>query len=193
MTTGPAGPAGGDDPRPPQTHDQPGHGGWGEVPVSAEGPDQEEVDVLYLAGQRLRPGGDWLLVTGADGTPGGGFTAHVLHEAAPSAFGGDVVVHLAPDDPAAGQPPPAARVQLYAVMGGRLILVAGWPGCDLDGWPEQIRPAVAFAMGVLTELEEHGADLGAGADLGQAASEATAGLPLHITFPGGKAAPSMLP
>ena len=149
--------------------------------------------MLYLAGQRLRPGGDWLLVTGADGTPGGAFTAHVLDEATPSAFGGDVVVHLAPDDPAAGQPPPAARVQLYAVMGGRLIPVAGWPGCDLDGWPERIRPAVAFAMGVLTELEEHGADLGAGADLGQAASEATAGLPLHITFPGGKAAPSMLP
>src|SRR6266700_4751369 len=101
MTTGPARPAGGDDPHPAQAHGQPGHGGAGEVPGSPAAPEQEEVDVVYLAGQRLRPGGDWLLVTGVDGTPGGEFTAHVLAEATPSAFGGDVVVHLAPDDPSA--------------------------------------------------------------------------------------------
>ena len=82
---------------------------------------------------------------------------------------------------------------MYAVIGGRLIPVAAWPSEDPEGWPERIRPAVAFAMGMLTELEEHGADLGAAADLSQAASQATAGLPLHITFPGGKAAPSPLP
>jgi hypothetical protein len=120
-----------------------------------------------------------------DGNPGGEFTAHVLDRSAPSAFGGDVVVRLAPDDPAAGQPPPAARVQVYVVLGGRLIPAAAWPGHDLDGWPERIRPTVAFAMGMLTELEEHGADLGARVDLGLVASEATAGLPLHITFPSG--------
>jgi hypothetical protein len=152
----------------------------------------EEVDVLFLAGQRLPAAGAWLLVTGVDGSPGGEFTAHVLAEAAPSAFGGDVIVRLAPDDPAAGQPPPAARVQVFAVMGGRLIPVAAWPGHDLDGWPERVRPAVAFAMGVLTELEEHDAELGGVVDLGQAASEATAGVPLHLTFPAGTAAP-MLP
>jgi hypothetical protein len=149
------------------------------------------VYVLSLAGQQLPAGGAWLLVAGVDGKPGGEFTAQVLPEAAPSAFGGDMVVHLVPDDPAAGQPPPAARVQVYAVLGGRLIPVAAWPGHGLDGWPEQIRPTVAFAMGVLTELEEHGADLGAHGrvDLGQAAREATAGVPLHLTFPAGKAAP----
>jgi hypothetical protein len=150
------------------------------------------VDVLYLAGQRLPADGAWLLVTAVDGKPGGEFTAQVLPEAAPSAFGGDVVVRLSPDDPAVGQPPPAARVQVYVVMGGRLIPVAAWPGHDLDGWPERIRPAVAFAMGVLTELEEHGADLGARdwVDLNQAAGEATAGLPLHLPFPAdGDAAP----
>jgi hypothetical protein len=194
MTIGPAGPrASSDDPHPPQTPGQPGHGSMGEVPGFPEIPDQGEgeVDVLYLAGQRLPAGGVWLLVTGVDASPGGPFSAHVLPEAAAFAFGGDVVVRLAPGDPAAGQPPPAARVQVYAVLGGRLILVVAWPGQDLDGWPERIRPAVAFTMGVLTELEEHDADLAAHdrVDLGQAAAQATAGLPLHITFSQGKAAP----
>jgi hypothetical protein len=196
MTTGPADPGtSGDDPRPPTAHGKPGHGNAGEVPGFPEGPDQEEVDMLYLAGQRLPADGAWVLATEVDGKPGGQFTAHVLPEAAPSVFGGDVVVRLSPDDPAAGPPPPAARVQVYAVLGGRLIPVAAWPGHDLDGWPERIRPAVAFAMGVLTELEEHDADLGAHdrVDLNQAASEATAGIPLHITFPADRAAAPMVP
>jgi hypothetical protein len=161
------------------------------VPGFGEDGGQEEVDVLYLAGQRLPAAGAWLLATGVDGEPGGEFTAQVLPQAVPSAFGGDVVVRLVPDDPAAGQPPPAARVQVCAVLGGRLIPVAAWPGQDLDGWPERIRPTVAFTMGVLTELEEHDADLGARqrVDLTRAAGQATAGVPLHLTFPGGKAAP----
>ena len=194
MTSDPAHPAGGmDDPHPPQAHARPGLGRMGERPGSPAGRDQEEVDVLYLAGQRPAAEGSWLLVTGLDAGPGGEFTAYVLDGAAASAFGGDVVAHLAPDDPPGGQPPPAARVDLYVVLGGQLIPVAAWPGCDLDGWPERIRPAVAFAMGMLTELEEYGADLGAQVDLAQAAPAATAGVPLHITFPGGKAAPAMLP
>ncbi|HEY5984910.1 MAG TPA: hypothetical protein VIV12_00805 [Streptosporangiaceae bacterium] len=191
MTTGSASPgASGDDRHPPAAHGQPGHTGAGKAP---SGPDQEEVDVLFLAGQRLPAEGAWLLVTGVDGNPGGQFTAQVLDVAAPSAFGGDVVVRLCPDDPPKGQPPPAARVQVYVVMGGRLIPVAAWPGHDLDGWPERIRPAVAFAMGVLTELEEHRADLGGHdrVDLGQAAAGATAGVPLHLTFPAAKATPMM--
>jgi hypothetical protein len=158
-------------------------------PAASEPAADEGVDVLFLAGQRPPPTGAWLLVTEVDGVPGGRFTAHVLEEAAPSAFGGDVVVRLAPDDQATGQPPPAVRVQVCAVLGGRLIPAAGWAGQDLDGWPERIRPAVAFAMGVLTELEEHGADLGAGVGLEQAASQATAGVPLHLTFPQGTASP----
>lgn len=149
----------------------------------------EEVDVLFLAGQRLPGEGAWLLVTHVDATPGGEFTAHVLPPGTLAAFGGDVMVRLAPDTPPVGQPPPAARVQVYAVLGGKLIPVAAWPGQDLDGWPERIRPTVAFTIGVLTELEEHGADLGTGVALEQAAADATPGLPLHITFPGGTASP----
>ena len=119
----------------------------------------------------------------------------MLWQVAASAFGGDVVVRLSPDDPAAGQPPPAAWVQVYVVMSGRLIPVAAWPGHDLDGWPERVRPAVAFAMGVLTELEEHGADLSARdrVDLNRAAGEATAGLPLHLTFPADRAGAPLVP
>ena len=164
-----------------------------EVTLAGAGPagDGEEVDVLFLAGQEPSLAGEWLLVTEADGKPGGTFTAHVLGDAAPSAFGGDVLARLLRDDPPEGQPPPAVRVQVYAVIGGRLIPVATWPGCDLDGWPERIRPAVTFAMGVLTELEEHGADLGGGVDLIPAAFAATAGVPLHITFAEGKAAPAV--
>lgn len=164
-----------------------------EVTLAGAGPagDGKEVDVLFLAGQEPSLAGAWLLVTEADGEPGGTFTAHVLGDAAPSAFGGDVLVQLLRDDPAEGQPPPAARVQVFAVIGGRLIPVAAWPGCDLDGWPERIRPAVAFAMGVLTELEEHGADLGGAVDLIPAAFAATAGVPLHITFAEAKAAPAV--
>lgn len=192
MTTGPADPGpGGDDPRVREAHGQHGHRNAGEAPGFPGSQDQEEVDVLYLAGQRLPAGGAWLLATAVDGKPGAEFTAHVLPGATPSAFGGDVVVRLSPDDPAAGQPPPAAQVQVYAVVSGQLIPVAAWPGEDLDGWPERIRPAVAFAMSVLTELEEHDADLGSGGrvDLSKAAMETTAGIPLHLTFPEGRATP----
>ena len=42
-----------------------------------------------------------------------------------------------------------------------LILAGNWDRQNPDDWPEQIRPAVAFAMGMITELEENGADLGA--------------------------------
>jgi hypothetical protein len=184
MTTGPAGPAGsGTGPLRP-----PGHG----QPAAGDGPDHDE-DVLFLAGQRLPAEGAWLLVTGVEGPPGGKFTAQVLPAAGALAFGGDVVVRVDPDDPAAGQPTPAARVQVYAVLGGQLVPVASWPGQDLEAWPERIRPAVAFATGVLTELEEHDADLGAHVqvDLTRAAGQATAGFPLHLTFPLGKAAPQM--
>ena len=189
MTTGPAGPGGrGNGPHPPHTPSQPGPP---EAPAAGKGPDGDDVDVLYLAGQRPPAAGAWLLVTAVDGAPGGQFTAQVLPGAGPSAFGGDVVVQLDADDPAMGQPPPAARVQVHAVLGGRLIPVASWPGQDLHGWPERIRTAVAFAMGVLTELEEHDADLGASirVDLSQAAGQATAGIPLHLTFSPGKATP----
>lgn len=198
MTTAPASPqrrpAG---PAPDLPDDLPGPGrpvdGAPGLPDDAD--RDGEVDVLLLAGQRLPAAGAWLLATAVDGSPGGEFTAQVLPADAPSAFGGDVVVRLSPDDPGAGQPPPVARIEVYAVISGRLIPVAAWPGHDLDGWPERIRPSVAFAMGVLTELEEHAPDLGAGnrIDLSRAAGEATAGLPLHLTFPAGRAGAPVVP
>jgi hypothetical protein len=184
-TTGPATCPRSGDPRPHERHGQPGPGDPGDVPGFPEDSGQEEVDVLCLAGQRAPAAGAWLLAAAVDGQPGGEFTAQVLSQAAPAVFGGDVVVRLVPDDPPAGQPPPAARVQVCAVLGGRLIPVAAWPGQDLDGWPERIRPTVAFTMGVLTELEEHDADLGGHqrVDLTRAAGQVTAGIPLHLTFP----------
>ena len=42
-----------------------------------------------------------------------------------------------------------------------MILAGTWAGQDPGGWPEKVRPAVAFAVGILAELEDHGADLGA--------------------------------
>lgn len=182
--------AGGDDPQPTTVQGQAGDSAVTGLDGPPAGSDQEEVDVLYLAGQRPPAGGAWLLVTAADGTPGGEFTSQVLLQAAASAFGGDVVMRLSADSPGSGQPPPAVRAEVYTALAGRLIPVAVWPGQNLDEWPERIRPAVAFAMSVLAEMEEHDADLGAGlrVDLCAAAAEATAGIPLHLTFPGGKAA-----
>jgi hypothetical protein len=63
--------------------------------------------------------------------------------------------------------------------------VAAWNQQDLDAWPERIRPAVAFALGILTELEDHdGADLGAGhrVDLDTAMAAARHGIPAGLTF-----------
>lgn len=133
MTSVPASP--GNSPEVPAPDAPPGLAGPTALP---EDTDRDgEVDVLYLAGQRLPAEGAWLLATAVDGQPGGEFTAQVLPETSASAFGGDVVVRLSPDDPAAGQPPPGARVQVHAVMSGRLIPVATWAGLDLDGWPER--------------------------------------------------------
>jgi hypothetical protein len=71
---------------------------------------------------------------------------------------------------------------VWAAVGVLLIPVAVWDRQDPDGWPEQIRAAVAFAMSVLTELEEHGADFGARRiDLDDAVVTATAGIPLGAT------------
>jgi hypothetical protein len=140
-----------------------------------------EVDVLYLAGQRPASPGEWLQVTAVDGAPGGDFLARVLPADGRHAHGGDVLVQLA-----AGTGDlelPAVRVGAWAVVGGLLVPVAVWDRQDPDGWPEQIRATVAFAMSVLTELEEHGADLGARhrIRLDDAVVTATAGIPLGAT------------
>jgi len=69
------------------------------------------------------------------------------------------------------------------VLGGLLVPVAAWDRHDPDGWPERVRATAAFAMGMVTELEELGADLGARhrVHLDDAVVTATAGIPLGTT------------
>jgi hypothetical protein len=118
------------------------------------------VDVLSLAGRPVPAGGAWLWVTAAEARRGGEFTALFLPRHRPAACGGDVLVHVSP----AGEPgdgTPAARVQVWAVVAGSLVRVAGWDPAGPDLWPETARETVIFAMGALTELEQHGADVSA--------------------------------
>lgn len=141
-----------------------------------------EVEVLYLAGQRpVAPGGEWLLITAADGMPGAEFTARILPADGRHAHGGDVLVHLATEPGHPGSL--TVTVGAWAVIGGHLVPVAEWDRQEPEGWPEKIRATVAFAMGILTGLEEHGADLAARhqVDLDDAVITATAGIPADLT------------
>ena len=176
----------------------PGRGPGGSAPDVPGGmpgfPDDADrdgdVDVLYLAGQRPAAGGEWLLITAVDGMPGAEFTARVLPAGGRHAHGGDVLVLLAAEP--RHREPVMVRVGTWAVMCGRLIPVAAWDRQEPAGWPEKIRATVAFAMGILTELEEHGADLAARhqVDLDDAVITATAGIPADITFvPAGPCVP----
>jgi len=65
--------------------------GW-EIP--AEDAPDEEVDALYLAGQRPPEEGAWLWVTTADAGRGGEFTALFLPRTRPRASGGDILLHI---------------------------------------------------------------------------------------------------
>jgi hypothetical protein len=140
-----------------------------------------DVDVLYLAGQRPAAGGEWLLITAVGGMPGAEFTALVLPAGERRGHGGDVVVHLAAET--GHRELLTVRVGIWAVMCGRLVPVAAWDRQEPEGWPEKIRATAAFAMGILTELEEHGADLAARhpVDLDDAVVTATAGIPADVT------------
>jgi hypothetical protein len=120
----------------------------------------EDVDVLYLAGQRPPEEGAWLWVTTAEARRGGEFTALFLPRARPCANGGDVLLHIAPGATPDTEPGPTARVRVAAVVAGSVIGVAGWDHLSLEEWPEAARPTVTFAMGALKELQEHGADVG---------------------------------
>jgi hypothetical protein len=173
---GPAGPA-------PEVPGGPGRP-VSEVPGFPDDADRDgDVDVLYLAGQRPAAPGEWLLITAVTGTPGAEFTARVLPAGGRHAHGGDVLVHLAAE-PGGHREPLTVRVGAWAVIGGHLIPVAAWDRQEPEGWPEKIRATVAFAMGTLTELEEHGADLAAHhqVDLDDAVVSATAGIPANVTF-----------
>jgi len=120
--------------------------------------DRDDLDVLSLAGLAPPPDGDWLLVTSLENQPRSGFTAQHLHRHELGAHGGDALVRVAPDARSSGQR--RVRVQVLAVMGGRLLLAGNWDRLSPAAWAEQVRPTVAFVMGTITELEENGADLG---------------------------------
>jgi hypothetical protein len=142
--------------------------------------DRDDLDVLSVAGLAPPPDGDWLLVTVLENHPGGGLLAHPMHPPELTARGGDVLVRVAPDARSSGQR--RVRVQVWAVMGGRLLLAGNWDRLAPASWPDQVRPTVAFVMGTVTELEENGADLGASSavrldDL----DAATVGVPFGIT------------
>lgn len=155
------------------------------TPAGAPGegaPDPDDVDLLILAGQQPARGGEWLLITEIDGTPGATFTGWVLPPAGRHAHGGDVVVRLAPGSADTG--PDTVKVSVWVVIRSLLIPVAAWDRQEPREWPERIRPTVAFAMSILTELEEQpGAYIGSAdrVSLDAAAARAVPGIPLHFT------------
>ena len=102
-----------------------------------------------LAAQR--PGeAMWLLVTEIDGPAGEVFTASIVPGPQPRAFGGDVLLHLAPGP--GPQAHAAISVAVWTVAAGVLVPVAAWDLPDDGGWPERIRATVAFAMSAMTEI-----------------------------------------
>ncbi len=109
-------------------------------PATATG-CEPDIDVLALAGQ-LPSEPAWLWVTEAGPEPGGTFTA-CLPKPGPRAFGGDVLIRLATtSEPGV----PAVSAGVWAVAAGHLVPVAAWDQASPGDWPEQIRPAVIFAM-----------------------------------------------
>ncbi|MGH3405357.1 MAG: hypothetical protein ACRDRJ_23065 [Streptosporangiaceae bacterium] len=155
------------------------------IPDDADG--YEGISVLSLAGRIPPDDGQWLLVTSVDSQPGAGFLAHRLRPEELRARGGDVLIRLRPEARKRGLPDIHAEVLL--VLGGYLILAGSFERQDRHWWPEQIRAAVVFVMGMVTELEENGADLGARHQVSlDDPAAAVVGVPLGITS--GRAATS---
>jgi hypothetical protein len=138
--------------------------------------------------------GQWLLVTEAGGLPGSVFSAYVLPPGGGHGRGWDVLIRLARSARTALEPE-TVSVSVWAVIAGRLVPVAAWDRLDAEGWPEpgssgpgltaawhhdamRIRQTAAFAMGIVTELEAHGADLRprSPVDLDAAAATAAPGI-----------------
>jgi hypothetical protein len=179
VDTSSPGPEAGRAPQPPAPGG-PAGGGGEMIAIPRDADRDDDVDVLYLAGQLPSDDGEWLLVSEAGGLPGAAFTVRCLPRDAWHAHGGDVLVRLQPDTSSTGQP--AVLAGVWAVLGGHLILAGTWNRQEPEEWPERIRPAVAFAMGMVTELEEHDADLGVRHRVRLAAADtATAGVPLGVT------------
>ena len=74
-----------------------------------------------------------------------------------------MLLHIEPGTSPADEQWPCRRAACgwMAVVAGSVIHVAGWDHLSLEEWPRDRPPAVAFAMGALKELQEHGADVGA--------------------------------
>ena len=146
------------------------------TPTATAGEDTPQVDVWSLAGKPPPPEARWLVVTAADGEPGGMYTASPCPGPRPQAFGGDVLICLEPGvDGPLGR---GIKVAVQTVARGRLVPVAAWQMTGCDAWPERILGTVIFTMTAMTELSER-ADLGelAPVDLTPAAQAAVPGLP----------------
>ena len=135
-------------------------------PGGGSGADTQ--DAMDVVAQPLPPGGMWLLATEVEAAEGGNFTVQTIPGDGECGEG-DVLVHVA-EGP--GRLPGLARwhVQVCAVVGEALSLVAEWPVIDLGDWPELARPAAGWAMGALADL----AEAGIGPDASQVVSLAEA-------------------
>lgn len=90
-----------------------------------------EVDVRYLAGQRLPADGAWLWITTAGAEPEGEFTAVFLPTPGPHPHGGDVLLHVSPalldHDADLGGPVQVAPQTASPVAGGFPFLESKLP------------------------------------------------------------------
>jgi len=156
-----------------------------DVPEAADSGTGDQVDMRSPGWQRPAAA-TWLVVTEIDGPAGEVFTARTVPGPQPRAFGGDVLLHVAP-----GTGPEAdavISVAVWAVAAGVLVPVAAWDLPDDGGWPERVRATVMFAMSAMTDLGEH-VDLGEcdAVDLDAAAGTAVPGLPRSLA-PDGRVA-----
>jgi hypothetical protein len=145
-------------------------------PSTAAADDPPEVDLWSLAGKPPPQEARWLVVTAADGEPGGAYTARPCPGPAPSAFGGNVLICLEP-----GKDGPLGlgiKAAVWTAVRGELVPVAAWQMAGTSAWPERIRDSVIFTMSAMTALGGR-TDLGEldPVDLTPAAQAATPGLP----------------
>ena len=135
-------------------------------------------DATVLAGQALPPGGMWLRATAVDAAEGGVFTVEQVPGTG-MCHDGDVLIRVAEGSgrlPGLGN----GHVQVCAVMGREMRLVAEWQFIEPGDWPELARPAAAWAMGALADLEGQGISISSS----QAATLADAAAALAPGWPG---------
>jgi len=144
-------------------------------------------DATDLAAQPLPPGGMWLLAMEVEQAEGGLFSVRQMPAEDGECRDGDVLVHVAAGPgilPGLG----SSHVQVCAVMGGALSLVAEWPVIEASDWPELARPAAGWAMGALAGMDQAGIGPGSSqvVPLAAAVAAMTAGWPAlpGIELPG---------